>query len=94
MARSMGRLPANFLTPRALESENDPHWIMAANSLALALNALIPDDDKIEMISTCVCLELATPSDFLLSNIIAELIGMAGWEDKLTECIANVSATQ
>ena len=52
------------------------------------INALIPDNDKREMISTCVCLELATPSDFLLSNRkgdIAELIGMAGWEDKLTE---------
>ena len=44
-------------------------------------SALIPDNGKREMISTCVCLELATPSDFLLSNRkgdIAELSGMAG----------------
>ena len=58
-------------------------------------HTLISNENKRKEISTSVCLELATPLDFLLSNRkseIAELIGMSGWEDRLTECIANVSA--
>ena len=59
------------------------------------INTLIHDHDQRGKISSCVGLDLTTPADFLASRRKAEfteLIGMEGWKDQLTECVANVSA--
>ena len=59
------------------------------------INTLIHDHDQRGKISSYFVLDLTTPADFLASRRkpeFAESIGMEGWEDQLTECVANVSA--